>query len=118
MGATRAAEEAGADQVLDALGDPTRRAILEVLADGPRSVQAIADELPVSRPAVSRHLRLLKAAELVGEQRQGTRHVFALRAEGVRAVQAYFAQVWQEAAARYAMLADNLDGAREEQGDG
>ena len=102
------AGSAGAEAVLDALGDPTRRAILEVLGGGPRSVQAIADELPVSRPAVSRHLRLLKGARLVSEERQGTRHVYALRAEGVEAVAAFFAEVWSGAAARFAVVADNL----------
>lgn len=102
------ASASGAEQVLDALGDPMRRSILELLGEGPRSVQAIADDLPVSRPAVSRHLRLLKDAGLVAEERQGTRRIYELRSEGVEAVQAYFAEVWREAAARFSLLADNL----------
>ena len=62
-----------AAEVLDALGDPTRRAVLELLRDGPRAVGDIASELPVSRPAVSQHLRVLKGAGLVTERKDGTR---------------------------------------------
>jgi DNA-binding transcriptional ArsR family regulator len=94
---------------LDALGDANRRAILEILSAGERSVQEIADELPISRPAVSRHLRLLKAAGLVGDQADGTRHIYRLRAEGVEAIRAYFAEVWGEAAARFRIVAENTD---------
>jgi DNA-binding transcriptional ArsR family regulator len=81
-----------------ALGDPNRRAIVELLGAGERSVQEIADALPISRPAVSRHLRLLKNAGLVTEQPRGTRRVYRLHDEGVTAVRAYLAQVWQDAA--------------------
>lgn len=79
---------------LDALGDANRRAILEILARGPCSVQQIADELPVSRPAVSRHLRLLKNAGLVADEVAGTRRMYALRAAGVDAVREYFERLW------------------------
>lgn len=82
----------------DALGDPNRRAILEVLRDGGRSVQEIADELPISRPAVSRHLRLLKSAGLVVEQPVGTRRIYRLHDEGIAAVRAYLQTVWGEVA--------------------
>lgn len=92
---------------LDALGDANRRAILEILAGGARSVQQIADELPVSRPAVSRHLRLLKEAGLVVDEAVGVRRLYALRADGVEAVRAYFEQVWGEAAARFRLAAEN-----------
>ena len=92
---------------LDALGDPTRRAIVELLGSGPSSVQDLADRLPVSRPAVSRHLRLLKQAGLVDDVPQGTRRVYALREEGVEAVRAYFDEVWREAAARFRLVAEN-----------
>ena len=92
---------------LDALGDANRRAILEILSGGARSVREIADELPVSRPAVSRHLRLLKEAGLVADEPDGTRRVYTLRREGVEAVAAYFAQVWGEAAGRFRLLAEN-----------
>ncbi|MDB4971629.1 MAG: Transcriptional regulator, ArsR family [Myxococcales bacterium] len=92
---------------LDALGDANRRAILEILAGGPRSVQQIADQLPVSRPAVSRHLRLLKNAGLVVDEPVGVRRLYALRADGVEAIRAYFEQVWGDAAARFRLAAEN-----------
>jgi len=90
-----------------ALGDPNRRAILEVLGGGRRSVREIADALPISRPAVSRHLRLLKAAGLVVEEAQGTRRIYQLHDDGVAAVRAYLERVWGEAAARFRLVADN-----------
>jgi DNA-binding transcriptional ArsR family regulator len=92
---------------LDALGDANRRAIVEILGAGGRSVQEIADELPISRPAVSRHLRLLKQAGLVSDQAEGTRHIYELRAEGVEAIRQYFAEVWGQAAARFRIVAEN-----------
>lgn len=95
------------ENALDALGDANRRAIVEILSSGAQPVGEIARQLPISRPAVSRHLRLLKQAGLVCDEAQGTRRVYALRAEGVEAVRAYFAQVWDEAIARFALLADN-----------
>ena len=91
----------------DALGDPNRRAIVELLGTGGRSVREIADELPISRPAVSRHLRLLKNAGLVVEEPRGTRRIYSLHAEGVEAVQAYLRRVWGEAAARFRLVAEN-----------
>jgi DNA-binding transcriptional ArsR family regulator len=92
---------------LDALGDPNRRAIVEILSGGGRSVQQIADELPISRPAVSRHLRLLKEAGLVADQADGTRRIYQLRDQGVEAIRAYFEQVWNEAATRFRIVAEN-----------
>jgi DNA-binding transcriptional ArsR family regulator len=94
---------------LDALGDENRRAIVEILSHGGRSVQQIADELPISRPAVSRHLRLLKAAGLVEDQADGTRRIYQLRDEGVEAIREYFAQVWDQAAARFRIVAENTE---------
>jgi DNA-binding transcriptional ArsR family regulator len=94
---------------LDALGDANRRAIVEILGSGGRSVQEIADALPISRPAVSRHLRLLKDAGLVSDQADGTRHIYELRAEGVEAIRAYFADVWGEAVSRFRIVAENVD---------
>ncbi len=91
----------------DALGDPNRRAIVELLGAGERSVQELADALPISRPAVSRHLRLLKRAGLVVEQPRGTQRIYRLHDEGVAAVQAYVEQVWGEAAARFRLVATN-----------
>lgn len=91
----------------DALGDPNRRAIVELLGRGGRSVQELADELPISRPAVSRHLRLLKEAGLVEEQPLGTRRIYRLQEDGVAAVRAYLLQVWGEAGARFRIMAEN-----------
>jgi DNA-binding transcriptional ArsR family regulator len=91
----------------DALGDPNRRAIVELLGHGEQSVGAIAAALPISRPAVSRHLRLLKEAGLVVEEARGTRRLYRLHDEGVAAVQAYLTRVWGEAAARFRMYAEN-----------
>jgi len=94
---------------LDALGDPNRRAILEILGTGARSVRQIADDLDISRPAVSRHLRLLKEAGLVVDRPEGTRRVYQLHEEGVMAVQEYFRTVWSEAAARFRLAAENTE---------
>ena len=93
---------------LDALGDANRRAIVEILGSGGRSVQEIADALPISRPAVSRHLRLLKDAGLVTDRAEGTRRLYRLHDEGVDAVRAYLEGVWGEAAARFRLTAENL----------
>lgn len=91
----------------DALGDPNRRAIVELLGSGGRSVREIADSLPISRPAVSRHLRLLKDAGLVVEEPRGTRRIYRLHDEGVAAVQDYLARVWGDVATRFRLLAEN-----------
>jgi len=91
----------------EALGDPNRRAIVELLGSGGRTVREIADALPISRPAVSRHLRLLKNAGLVIDEARGTRRIYQLHGQGVEAVQAYLAGVWGEAAARFRLLAEN-----------
>lgn len=101
------ATPAPAGDPFEALGDPNRRAILQLLSDEGRSVQQIADELPISRPAVSRHLRLLKDAGLVREEPVGTRRIYRLQQEGVEAVEAYLRQVWGEAATRFQLTAEN-----------
>ena len=93
----------------EALGDPNRRAILELLADHPRSVQELADELPISRPAVSRHLRLLKSAGLVVDEAVGTRRLYELHEQGVEAMQAYLQTVWGAAATRFKLFAENAE---------
>jgi DNA-binding transcriptional ArsR family regulator len=91
----------------DALGDPNRRAIVELLGGGGRSVREIADTLPISRPAVSRHLRLLKEAGLVVEEPRGTRRIYRLHDQGVEAVQTYLLRVWGDAAVRFRLMAEN-----------
>jgi DNA-binding transcriptional ArsR family regulator len=98
----------------DALGDPNRRAILELLGSGGRTVREIADALPISRPAVSRHLRLLKEAGLVTNEPRGTRRIYQLHDQGIEAVQSYLVEVWGEAAARFRLLAENTRPAREQ----
>ena len=94
---------------LDVLGDANRRAIVELLAHGPASVQELADQMPISRPAVSRHPRLLKDADLVVDEPQGARHVYRLRADGIAALQEYFARLWSDVAHRYRLVAENTD---------
>ena len=96
----------------EALGDPQRRRILALLGERPRAVGDLARELPVSRPAVSWHLRLLREAGLVDEERVGTRRISALRSEGMEAVAAYLEQVWGDAATRFRLLAENTDNAK------
>jgi DNA-binding transcriptional ArsR family regulator len=90
-----------------ALGDPNRRAIVELLRPGERSVREIADVLPISRPAVSQHLRVLKQAGLVIEEARGTRRLYRLHDEGVAAVRAYLERVWGDAAGRFRITAEN-----------
>jgi DNA-binding transcriptional ArsR family regulator len=82
---------------MNALGDPTRRAIFELLADGPRPVGEIARELPVSRPAVSQHLKVLKEVGLVMDRQDGTRRLYQLDPDGVSALRAYFDRFWGRA---------------------
>ena len=106
----RAERYALASDALSALGDPSRRAIVEILgreAVAGRSVQELADRLPISRPAVSRHLRLLKAAGLVVEEPRGTRRIYRLHDDGLAAVRSYLDQVWGDAAARFRLVAEN-----------
>jgi DNA-binding transcriptional ArsR family regulator len=88
--------------VLDALGDATRRQIFESLRDGPRSVGELADGLPVSRPAVSQHLRVLKEAGLVTDSRAGTRRLYRIEPGGLTELRDYFDGFWGEALERFA----------------
>jgi DNA-binding transcriptional ArsR family regulator len=82
---------------IQALGDPTRRSIFERLRHGPRAVGELARELPVSRPAVSQHLRVLKEAGLVTEQRNGTRRIYGVDAASVAELRDYFDGFWSDA---------------------
>ncbi len=92
---------------MDALGDPTRRAIFEQLRRGPRAVGEIAAELPVSRPAVSQHLRVLKDAGLVTERREGTRRLYRLDPDGLGELRDYFDGFWTEALAGFKAAAES-----------
>ena len=86
---------------MGALGDPTRRAIFEQLRSGARSVGEIAAELPVSRPAVSQHLRVLKEAGLVTERRNGTRRLYRLNPDGLDELRRYVEDYWSDALAAF-----------------
>jgi DNA-binding transcriptional ArsR family regulator len=87
--------------VLTALADPTRRAIFERLSRSPSAVGELARELPVSRPAVSQHLKVLKSAGLVTNQAAGTRRVYSVDSAGVAGIRDYFEQFWQQSLASF-----------------
>ena len=91
---------------LDALGDPTRRQIFELLRPGPRSVGELAGDLPVSRPAVSQHLRVLEDARLVTHRKSGTRHLYELDSAGVGVLRDWVDGFWNEALARFKAAAE------------
>ncbi len=92
--------------IFDALGDPMRRRIFERLRTGPRSVGELAEGLPVSRPAVSQHLKVLSDARLVSHQPAGNRHVYQLRPEGLSALRADLDRFWSSALAVYKAAAE------------
>ena len=91
---------------MDALGDSTRRLILERLRGGPRAVGALAADLPVSRPAVSQHLRVLKEAGLVTERRNGTRHLYRVDIDGLAEVRDYLDSFWTDVLAAFQAAAE------------
>ena len=95
---------------LDALGDPTRRSIFERLRRGARSVTELADELPVSRPAVSQHLRVLKDAGLVRERRDGTRRFYRIDPDGLAEVRDYFDDFWSDVLAAFKDAVEREEG--------
>lgn len=95
------------ETALDALGDGTRRAILDLVREGPSSVGELAARLPVSRPAVSQHLRVLEDAGLVGHTRVGTRHVYTLHRDGLDGLRAWVEGFWDDALARFAAAAEH-----------
>jgi DNA-binding transcriptional ArsR family regulator len=100
------------DIALTALADPTRRAVFERLRDGPVSVGEIAAGLPVSRPAVSQHLKVLKDAGLVRERAEGARRVYRVDADGVAAVREHFDRLWEHALAAFAAEAERSEGSK------
>jgi DNA-binding transcriptional ArsR family regulator len=91
---------------LDALGDPTRRQVFELLRGGPRSVGELASQLPVSRPAVSQHLRVLENAGLVNHRREGTRNLYGLEGNGIAELRTWVDGFWDEALARFKAVAE------------
>ena len=93
---------------MSALGDPTRRAIFELLADGPRPVGEIARDLPITRPAVSQHLKVLKEAGLVTDRQIGTRRLYQLDPDGVSALRAYLDRFWNRALTAFKAAAEQL----------
>jgi DNA-binding transcriptional ArsR family regulator len=95
---------------LHALGDPTRRAIFEGLADGPRAVGELAESLPVSRPAVSQHLRVLKQAGLVIDEQAGTRRIYRLDPGGLGALRAYLDLFWSRALNSFKTVTESSGG--------
>ena len=102
---------------MDALGDPTRRAIFERLAAGPRAVGELADEFPVSRPAVSQHLAVLKAAGLVVDRAAGRRRLYAVDPAGLDALRAYLEGLWGQALASSRQAAEGGTEQTEEKGE-
>jgi DNA-binding transcriptional ArsR family regulator len=90
------------EQAFTALADPTRRRVFEKLSSGPKSVGAIARGLPVSRPAVSQHLRVLKEAGLVADRAEGTRRVYSIDPHGLGALRKWLDQFWDAALQAYA----------------
>jgi DNA-binding transcriptional ArsR family regulator len=101
--------EARGGQALEALGEPTRRAIFERLVVRPRSVRELADVLPVSRPAVSQHLKVLKLSGLVVDRPAGTRRIYRVDPRGVAAMRAYLDQMWGAALAAFAMAVEEQE---------
>jgi DNA-binding transcriptional ArsR family regulator len=94
--------QSAAEAALDALGDPMRRRLLELLHAGPRPVGELAEQLPIGRPAVSKHLRVLEGAGLVRHRSHGTRNLYALAPEGLTGVQQWLVGVWDTALAAFA----------------
>ena len=102
-------------EAIAALADPTRRSVFERLRGGPRPVVEIARGLPVSRPAVSQHLRVLKEAGLVHERREGTRNFYSVDGDALAELREYFENFWEEALAAFKEAAEK--GATDEPAD-
>ena len=102
-------------EAIAALADPTRRTVFERLRGGPRPVVEIARGLPVSRPAVSQHLRVLKDAGLVRERREGTRNFYSVDGDALAELREYFENFWDEALAAFKEAAEK--GAKDEPAD-
>ena len=102
---------------IQALGDPTRRTVFELLREGPRSVGELAGGLPVSRPAVSQHLRVLEQAGLVTARREGTRNFYSVDGDGLADLREYFEGFWDEALASFKAAAESEEGGHEDEPD-
>ncbi|MEA2000438.1 MAG: metalloregulator ArsR/SmtB family transcription factor [Actinomycetota bacterium] len=98
------------DEQFEALGDATRRAIFELLQMGPRSVGELADEFPVSRPAVSQHLKVLKNAGLVSDEAVGTRRIYSIDPAGLEPLRGWVEKIWNQALSNFAAAVDELKG--------
>jgi DNA-binding transcriptional ArsR family regulator len=96
-------------QVLDALGDPTRRAIFERLGDGASPVGELAEGFPISRPAVSQHLKVLKEAGLVTDREAGNKRIYQIDPHGLEAVRAYFERFWEQGLAAFKAAAEQSE---------
>jgi DNA-binding transcriptional ArsR family regulator len=94
--------QSSADEVFEALGEPVRRRILELLSEGPSPVGQLAARLPVGRPAVSKHLRVLAGAGLISHRSAGTRNLYALAPGGLAPAQQWLAGTWDRALAAFA----------------
>jgi DNA-binding transcriptional ArsR family regulator len=99
--------------MMTALGDPTRQAILDRLSDGPRAVGELAGELPISRPAVSQHLKVLKDVGLVNDRREGTRRLYQVDPAGLAVLRTYLDQFWERSLASFASAANEQRGEQE-----
>jgi len=97
---------------LDALADPTRRAVFERVARAPAAVGAIAEEMPVSRPAVSQHLRVLREAQLVADEAVGTRRIYRLDPRGIGMMRDWLDRHWDQALAAFQHFADEEEDKR------
>jgi DNA-binding transcriptional ArsR family regulator len=107
--ATYATDSPSVAQALAALGDPTRREIFERIAARPQSVGELAQGLPVSRPAVSQHLKVLAQARLVANERAGSRRIYRIDLDGVGALRAYLDQFWNQALASFKATLERRD---------
>src|SRR2546429_1503623 len=104
-----------ANRVASALADPTRMSVLEKLRDGPRSVGEIANDLPVSRPAVSQHLKVLKEAGLAHDRSVGTRRIYHIDPKGLGAMRAWLDQFWEAALAAFAAEVERSEKSKKEE---
>ena len=99
----------GVAPAIEALADPTRREVFERLRSGPRAVGELAAGLPVSRPAVSQHLRVLKQAGLVSDRRSGTRRLYSVEPQGLQALRDYVDGFWADALAAFKAAAERKE---------